>query len=178
MIETEFFNIVTLLPKDAKSLSEMILSNFDRLQLYFPVTISKNKTLNDTRIYIAKKQQENLERSGFTLGIKDKETAKIAGLIIIKKINWETKQGEFAYCISSEYEGKGWITKAVKAMTAYGFDVLGFKKFQIIAHKTNVGSCKVAEKCGFQWKQTLLKEFTPTNETPLDMELYELEYEG
>ena len=52
-----------------------------------------------------------------------------------------------------------------------------FNKFQIIAHKTNIGSCKVAEKCGFEWKKTLLNEYTPPNESPLDMELYELEHE-
>ena len=124
--------------------------------------------------YIEEKRKENASKSEFTFGIKDISNSKIAGLIIIKEINWDTKQGEFAYCISSEYENKGWMSKAIALTTKYGFEVLGFNKFQIIAHKTNIGSCKVAEKCGFEWKTTLLNEYTPPNETPLDMELYEL----
>ena len=51
---------------------------------------------------------------------------------------------------------------------------MGLKTIQIISHKTNFGSVKVAENNGFIWKKTLQNEFTPTNETPLDMELYEL----
>ena len=40
--------------------------------------------------------------------------------------------------------------------------------------KTNLGSLKVALNNGFIWQRTLKKEFTSTNEAPLDMELYEL----
>jgi ribosomal-protein-alanine N-acetyltransferase len=36
-----------------------------------------------------------------------------------------------------------------------------------------LGSVKVAQNSSFIWKKTLLNEFTPTNELPLDMELYE-----
>ena len=32
----------------------------------------------------------------------------------------------------------------------------------------------MAENNGFVWQSTLQNEFTPTNEMPLDMELYEL----
>ena len=45
---------------------------------------------------------------------------------------------------------------------------------QIITHKTNPRSCKVAEKNGFQWKHTLINKFTPPNGKPMNMELYEL----
>jgi ribosomal-protein-alanine N-acetyltransferase len=43
-----------------------------------------------------------------------------------------------------------------------------------MAHKTNLGSIKVALNNGFVWQRTSLNEFTPVNESPLDMELYEL----
>ena len=41
------------------------------------------------------------------------------------------------------------MSKAIDVTSKYAFEVLGFEKFQIIAHKTNIGSCKVAEKCNF-----------------------------
>jgi [ribosomal protein S5]-alanine N-acetyltransferase len=177
MIKNSEFHIIILKPEDAKSLSKMMLLNFDNFKRYFPVTSSKNKSTEDSLKYIEEKRKENESKSEFTFGIKDISNSNIAGLIIIKEINWETKQGEFAYCTSSKYENKGWMSKAIALTTKYGFETLGFEKFQIIAHKTNVGSCKVAEKCGFEWKKTLLNEYTPPNEAPLDMELYELEYE-
>ena len=59
-------------------------------------------------------------------------------------------------------------------MTKFAFVELGLETLQIISHKTNLGSIKVAENNGFVWQRTLLNEFTPSNESPLDMELYEL----
>ena len=177
MITNDSFHIINLQADDAKSLSEMMVLNFDNFKRYFPITLSKNLSIEDSLKYIEEKSKENTSKSEFTFGIKDVSNSKIAGLIIIKEINWDTKQGEFAYCISTAYENKGWMSRAIALTTKYGFEVLGFNKFQIIAHKTNIGSCKVAEKCGFEWKKTLLNEYTPPNESPLDMELYELEHE-
>ena len=98
-------------------------------------------------------------------------------MIIIKKIDWTAGLAELAYCIGDLYEGKGLSTKAVKALSNYVFDEFKLKKLQIIAHKTNVGSVKVALSNGFIWSKTLRNEFTQINETPLDMELYELKNE-
>ncbi|MNT85361.1 hypothetical protein D3C72_2255210 [compost metagenome] len=66
------------------------------------------------------------------------------------------------------------MTKVVKEISNYAFNELTLKTLQIISHRTNFGSVKVAENSGFVWKRTLPNEFTPTNEEPLDMELYEL----
>jgi RimJ/RimL family protein N-acetyltransferase len=178
MILKEDFIIDTLKPIDANQLYQFMVDNTERLRYYFPVTLSSTSSLEKSKEYIAIKEKEIQERSNFTFAIREKSSQKIAGLMIIKKIDWTTKQGEFAYCIGSQYEGKGLITSAVKETSNYAFDKLQLKTLQIIAYKTNFGSIKVAEKCGFIWKRTLLNEFTPANEEPLDMELYELTNEN
>ena len=71
-------------------------------------------------------------------------------------------------------EGKGYTSTTVTALTKHAFENLGLETLQIITHKDNLSSVKVAEKCAFKWTKTLVKEFTPTGEIPLDMELYEL----
>lgn len=170
------FIINPLNTNDTCKLHQFIIDNTERLKKYFPVTLSSNSTLEKTAEYIVTKNKEIEERSNFTLAIRDKESI-IIGLMILKKIDWSKKIGEFAYCIGSDHEGKGYTSKAVKEMMEFAFNELKLKTLQIIAHKSNVGSCKVAGNCGFTWKRTLLNEFTPANETPLDMELYELENE-
>jgi ribosomal-protein-alanine N-acetyltransferase len=161
-------------PTDSNQLYQFMVDNKERLKLFFPVTLEMNSSLENTEVYISIKNKEIEEKTNFTLAIRDKSNQQIAGLIIIKKIDWEIKQGEFAYCIGSEFEGKGLTSFAVKEITNFAFEELGLKTLQIIAHKTNLGSVKVAENNGFVWQSTLQNEFTPTNETPLDMELYEL----
>jgi ribosomal-protein-alanine N-acetyltransferase len=170
-------NIEKLKLTDSVELHNFILSNSERLKKYFPVTLSSNSTLEKTAEYIVTKNKEIDERSNFTFAIRDEESSIIIGLMILKKIDWAKKMGEFAYCIGSDQEGKGYTSKAVNEMMQFAFNELELKTLQIIAHKTNIGSCKVAKNCGFTWKRTLLNEFTPANETPLDMELYELENE-
>ena len=174
MISTINFNISPLVENDANQLFALITSNKERLKRYFPVTLSSNATLEKTIEYISIKNKEIEERTNFTFAIRNVKTQQIVGLMILKKINWEIKQGEFAYCIGFEFEGKGLTSLAVKEMSKYAFEALGLKTIQIIAHKTNIGSCKVAENNGFIWQRTLLNEFTPIDEIPLDMELYEL----
>jgi len=148
--------------------------NKERLKLFFPVTLEMNSSLEKTKEYISIKTKEIEEKINYTLVIRDKNNQQIGGLIILKKIDWVKKQGEFAYCIASELEGKGVTSFAVKEMTKFAFEELGLKSLQIISHKTNFGSVKVAKNSGFVWQKTLLNEFIPTNGTPLDMELYEL----
>lgn len=159
---------------DSKHLYQFICDNSERLKRYFPVTLSSNSSLEKTIEYVVIKNKEIEEKTNFTFAIRDKNNQEIAGLMILKKIDWDKKQGEFAYCIGSQFEGKGLTSFAVKEMTKFAFDELGLKTLQIMAHKTNLGSIKVAENNDFVWQKTALNEFTPVNEESLDMELYEL----
>jgi ribosomal-protein-alanine N-acetyltransferase len=174
MIQIGSFHIDFLKQENAESLSEMMVSNSNRFKRYFPITLSKNLSPKDSEKYIVEKNNERKVKSEFTFAIKESSTFKIAGIIIIKEINWNIKQGEFAYCVDVNFENKGLMSKAILAVSKFAFDVIGLEKLQIIVHKDNIGSTKVAQKCNFIWQKTLLNEYTPPNESPLDMELYEL----
>ncbi|SHL87840.1 ribosomal-protein-alanine N-acetyltransferase [Flavobacterium xanthum] len=171
---TENFMIDPLIPADANQLYQFMVDNTDRLKYYLPVTLANNATLEKTIAYIATKNKEIEEKINFTFAIRNRITNEIAGLIIIKKIDWANKQGEFANCIGLHEEGKGLTSYAVKERITFAFSELELKTLQIIAHKSNLGSVKVAKNNGFIWQKTMVNEFTPTNQAPLDMELYEL----
>ncbi|MDO6595958.1 GNAT family protein [Oceanihabitans sp. 2_MG-2023] len=159
---------------DAWKICDFIVANQDRLQRYFPKTLKQNLTPTLSQLFVDKKikQFENKEEFLFTL--KQTETRVLAGIIYIKEIDYKKQQGEFAYCIDYNFEGKGLTSKAVKYLSAYAFDTLNLKTLQIIVHKNNTPSVRVAENNSFKWIKTLKNEFTPIGENPLDMELYEL----
>lgn len=173
MVE-ENFKIDALNALDEADLFQFINSNSDHLKYYFPKTLSDNSTLEKTKEYIVLKEKEISEKRNYVFIVRELKSDKIAGLIIIKKINWLTKQAELAYCVGSEFQGKRITTFAVAEIIKFCFDDLDIKIIQIIARKTNLGSIKVAINNGFIWQRTLKNEFTPINELPLDMELYEL----
>jgi ribosomal-protein-alanine N-acetyltransferase len=118
------------------------------------------------------KQFEVKEVLLFTL--KENKSNKLVGLVYIKEVDWIKKQGEFAYAIDYNVEGKGLTTEAVKLLSDYAFENLGLETLQIIVHKSNISSLKVAENNNFTWIKTLKNEFTPPGEKPLNMELYQL----
>jgi ribosomal-protein-alanine N-acetyltransferase len=170
----ENYYIEPIAENDAWKLCDFIISNAERLKRYFPQTLEQNLTPDLSRIFVVKKVKQFNSNEEFLFNLKEKKNRTIIGLVYIKELDWDKKQAELAYCIGYQYEGKGWSSKAVKALSDYAFADLGLKTLQIIVHKTNTGSVKVAEKFGYTWQQTLLKEHTPPGEKALDMELYEL----
>ena len=173
MLTSENFIIDKLKPSDVDELHLFIMDNAERFSRFFPLTLSSNATVEKSAEYIEIKEREIQQKVNFTFAIRETDSQKIIGLIIIKKIDWTKRIGELAYCIGSNFEGKGLVTKAVKAISDFAYNELDLKTLQIIAHKTNLASVKVAQNSNFIWKKTLLNEFTPINESPLDMELYE-----
>ena len=173
MISTKYFTINELRLSDATALSALMVSNSSRFQRYFPQTLAQNLTVSASTAYIRKKQKENSSKTEFTWAIRDNTSDRVAGLIILKELDWEKGRGEFAYCIGADFEGRGWVTETVKNSTNYAFTELGLQTLQIIAHETNTASIRVAEKNGFSWCKKLLKSHTPPNGVALDMELYE-----
>ncbi|MBJ7879733.1 GNAT family N-acetyltransferase [Gelidibacter salicanalis] len=171
---SDTISISVLQPDDALQLNKLLVSNTERFIRFLPLTLADNRTLESTRNYIKRKIEAAEMKEGFVFVIKDKYQVQIIGLIILKQIQWDIKQGEFAYCIGKHHKGKGLITEAIKAVSTHVSEVMGLKTLQIISHKTNESSVNVALNSGFKWKQTLVNEFTPVNEAPMDMELFEL----
>lgn len=172
--KNDLFSIEMLKSSDAKSLFEMMQINANRFSRYFPQTLANNSTLENSIKYIELKSNEIAAKEQFTYAIKATDSGNVIGVIIVKEVDWSIAQGELAYCMDESFGGKGIMKQTVKAMSKYSFEELGLKKLQIIVHKDNIASLTVAEKSAYLWQRTLLNEYTPPNEKPLDMELYEL----
>jgi len=166
------FSLVPLVKEDAESLSEMMVSNSERFQDYFPKTLEENVSVAKSKQFIRTISEDFKNRKQFLFALKTENT--IAGLIYIKELDWEKKEGEFAYCISKAYSGRGFISKGVAKLSEYAFDALHLETVNIITHKSNTPSVRIAKKCGFHFVKTLKNEFTPPGKEPLDMELYQL----
>ncbi len=168
------YHITPIQLKDGWNICNFAVANEDRLKTYFPKTLEQNLTPDLSNNFVAKKVKQFKAKDEFLFTLKENESHKLVGLVYIKEIDWTKKQGEFAYAIDYSIEGKGLITEAVKKLSDYAFEVLGLKTLQIISHKSNMSSVKVAKKNNFTWIKTLQNEFTPPGGKPQNMELYEL----
>ena len=175
--EFDTYYIEAIQEKDAWGLCDFMVANEDRFKRFFPKTLEQNLNPNLSKQFCEKKVKQFQYKEEFLFTIKENDTNALVGLVYIKAIDWTKKQGEFAYCIGYPFEGQDITTQALKFLSEYAFNPLGLKTLQIIVDRKNIGSIKVATNNNFIWKRTLENEFTPPNEHPLNMELYELNHE-
>lgn len=147
-MQTPFF-ISLLEQKDAKPLFELIQANAKRLHQYFPITARENCSVVATENYINRKMREVAAKENYTFKIVANETQLPIGLLIIKKINWTTKECELAYFIGENYEGKGITSEGIAQLLTYCKEELQLQKAILRIGEDNPGSLRIAEKYNF-----------------------------
>ena len=74
---------------------------------------------------------------------------EIVGSIDFVRIDENQKTVEIGYWLSRDYNGRGIVTRAVRAMEKLAFDMLEMRRVEIRADVRNKKSCAVAERAGY-----------------------------
>jgi len=167
------FEIGRIQEKDAWRICDFMVANSERFKNDFPDTLKQtlNPTLATLFVQEKTKQFNNGEEYLFT--VKEEKNRTIIGLLYLKELQKQQRQGELAYCIGYQYEGKGLTTLFLNQIIPWAFGKIGLDTLQIIAHKDNKGSLRIAEKLGFTWKTSLPDAHTRFDGSVVNMELYE-----
>lgn len=83
---------------------------------------------------------------------------KIIGSCGYVKIKKEHQYGEIGYWISKDHEGKGIISKCVKALIEYGFKELQLHRILIRCNSKNTRSSAIPKRFGFTHEGTLRED--------------------
>ncbi len=158
---------------DVEPYFNLIEKNRKRLEDFFAGTVSKNKTINDTKSFIVEVIEKAEKRISFPFVIVN-EKAEMVGYIDIKNIDWNIPKAEIGYFIDRDYEGKGISRKAVSKILEYCFDVLKLRKIFLRTHEANISSRKVAEKNGFEVEGIIRSDYKTTDGTVVDLMYYGL----
>ena len=148
---------------DAKRFFEILNNpNFE----YFHVCPKDVESEKEFLRQNAKKRKNNLEYNYAILF-----NGKLVGGCGIKIDQHRTFIGEIGYFLDEAFWGKGIVTKAVKILEKIGFQKLGLKRIEILMDPRNVGSEKVAIKCGYKKEGTMKKSIKDGNKF-FDAHLY------
>jgi ribosomal-protein-alanine N-acetyltransferase len=71
------------------------------------------------------------------------------GIIGLYRIQAENHRAELGYMLLPSYHGQGYITEAIGAVLAYGFDVVNFHSIEAVIDPDNIASERVLQKSGF-----------------------------
>ena len=97
----------------------------------------------------------------------------IGSISVFRQENIHKQTAELGYCVAEEYWGKGIMTKAVKQICEYVFDISDIIRIYAEPFACNRASCRVLEKAGFQYEGTL-RSNAIKNGKVLDMKMYSL----
>lgn len=82
---------------------------------------------------------------------------QLVGNISFNSINRKVQKVEIGYWLSSEYQGKGIVSKSVTKLIELAFTELDMKKVQISAAVNNQSSRNVCERLGFNLEGILTR---------------------
>lgn len=114
---------------------------------YIPRPLAKTK--EDALEHIAMIEEKIQSNVGINWGITIKGNNKIIGIIGHYRIQPENHRAEIGYMSLPEFNGKGYITEAIKIVVAYGFEHMNLHSIEAIIDPDNIASERVLQKKWF-----------------------------
>ena len=93
-----------------------------------------------------------------------KSGEKCVGQVAYFLVDSKNEFCEIEYCIGKDFQNRGYISEAVKAITAFGFQEVNFNRIQVSCRSVNTPSKRVIEKCGFTYEGCLRQFFNHLGE--------------
>lgn len=139
-----------LTPDDARVAFDLIDRNREHLSQFGDVTSANYRT------YDQMLQSIILPRNPYRLrfGIRNREGIYVGSINVTPQVETRTV-GEIGYYIGEEFQGNGYTTSAVEALSAYAFENLGYEELFGSVVDGNTGSVRVLQKAGYEERERI-----------------------
>jgi RimJ/RimL family protein N-acetyltransferase len=107
------------------------------------------------------------------LVIVDARDDRLLGSIGFTGIDWDDLRGSIGYWVAAEARGRGVATRAVRLLSGWGFEELGFGRVEIKTEPGNTISQRVAKRAGFS-REGLLRSHALIKGRRRDMIVFSL----
>ena len=166
------FSIRLLTTEDQQEFFNLIDRNRPRLEAFFSGTVSKTRTLEETKEYVIEITKKAEERTYMPFLFINTTDNSLVGFVDIKNIDWNIPKGELGCFIDEKYANKGVATKALKVFTDFCFENYSFKKLFLRTHESNHSARKLAEYCGFEREGIIRRDYKTTTGELVDLLYY------
>ena len=139
----------------ARRMFEFIDRDRARLAEFLPWAPSI-RSVDDEEKYILQTRESWQKGQMFAYGIflAEEGDEGYMGNVGVHNVSWSDRRAELGYWIGSPYEGRGYVTEAVRAIGEMLFEV-GFHRIEIHCSTLNARSAGVPERCGYRLEGTL-----------------------
>lgn len=130
----------------AEDLFKLVDSDRDHLRPFLPF-VDGTLTIEDEVQFIKSQLTEQVEGKTYLFLISYR--GKTVGTINYHFVSAVNRRAEIGYWLHSDFNGRGIMSRAVRAMLAIGFESLGFNRIDLYADVENAASNAVAKRTGF-----------------------------
>jgi ribosomal-protein-serine acetyltransferase len=130
---------------DAQELDDVVAASRDYLAQWMPW--APGQTIDTTREFIRMAEQQVADNVGFQAVIVDGH--RIIGGIGYHRIDWANRATSLGYWLAESAQGRGTMTRAVRALTAHAFHTWNLNRVEIQTGVGNARSRAIPERLGF-----------------------------
>ncbi len=148
-LETDRLLLKKISVSDAEDMySYASLNSVTRFLLWYP-----HLNIEDTRGYIEFLNRQYKKGTYADWGVFLKSENRLIGTTGFADFDFENNSGEVGYVLNPAYQGKGYMTEAVKAILGVAFDRIGLNKVNLRIMEENKASIRLAERSGFAFEK-------------------------
>ncbi len=164
---TERLTLRPYRPEDAPQVIEAILESRAELDAWF-TWHARYATVEDALDLCLRRRADFMKREDLTYAMFERESGRFLGALGLHRPNWEARVFEVGYFQRTSAVGNGYMTEAVKAVTAMALDTLRANRVELWCDVTNRRSAAVAERAGFTLEGRLRNHDLDTAGEPCD----------
>jgi ribosomal-protein-serine acetyltransferase len=158
-----------LRPDDAEELHASIETNRPHLAAWLPW--AAGQTFEDTVEFLDRVRQQMEANDGFQLALTRDD--RIVGVAGFHGVDWGNRSTAIGYWLALSEQGRGTMTKAVRALVDHALGEWRLNRVEIRAASENRRSRAICERLGFREEATL-RRAERVGERHLDVVVYSL----
>jgi ribosomal-protein-serine acetyltransferase len=142
----EGFDLRLLEERHAPALFKLVDQERVRLREWLP-WVDATRTEDDTLSFIRSVLEQFASNHGFTTGVWNRD--RLAGTVGLHRIDWLNRRVEIGYWLAREFQGRGVMTDACRAILKYVFYELELNRVEIRCAEGNAKSSAIPYRLGF-----------------------------
>ena len=173
-VPTLTYGTLTLRPSQESDIESIYHACQDPLISHF-TTVPANYTLEHAQSFVRQLDPEGLQNKReirFIIESNQGATPSLAGVISFHSPNFNNKVAEIGYWIAKEHRGKSIGTTAVKVLTNFGFETMGWNRVEAMIDHDNEASKKVVTRAGYEHEGLLRQRVIRADGDVIDMDIY------
>lgn len=175
-IETERLILRRPEPEHAPAVHGAMCESWAALAQWIPwaQTRPEPPPLGEIVASLEEKRAEYEAGTAFHFNAFLRDGGAFVGRPLLIRLDWEVPKGEVGYWMRSAYEGRGLMTEAVAAVTAFALDTLGMARVEIRCDPRNGRSAAIARRLGYLLEGVLRNDYREPDGSFSDTAVYSL----